>query len=59
MDKNKNTFMGMTRGEMSFLFAILLGLIIGSLIKKVRLGIILGLLLGLFIIFTNNLRIKK
>lgn len=59
MNDDNKKFMGITRGEMSFIFAIVLGLIVGSLIKKVRLGIMLGLLLGLFIIFTNNLRTKK
>lgn len=59
-DKNKpKEFMGIRRGEMAFLFAIVLGLVIGTLIKKVRLGLMLGLLLGLFIVFTNSLRKKK
>jgi len=31
------------RGEMAFIFAIILGLLLGILIKKVRLGILLGL----------------
>ena len=34
------------RGEMAFIFAIILGLVLGILIKKVRLGILLGLIIG-------------
>lgn len=56
---NEKKFMGMTRGEMSFFVAILLGLVIGTLIKKVRLGLMLGLIIGLFIVFTNSLRNKN
>lgn len=34
------------RGEMAFIFAIVLGLVLGILIKRVRIGILLGLILG-------------
>jgi len=44
------------RGEMAFIFAIILGLVIGILIKKVRIGLIIGLILGTFIVFTGWLR---
>jgi hypothetical protein len=37
---------GIRRGEMAFIFAIVLGLILGILIKRVRLGILLGLIIG-------------
>ncbi len=49
------------RGEMAFIFAIILGLVLGILIKRARLGIILGLVIGFVIVFlgwtranTNN-----
>jgi hypothetical protein len=47
------------RGEMAFIFAIILGLVLGILIKRVRLGIILGLILGSAIVFLGWLRINK
>ena len=47
------------RGEMAFIFAIILGLVLGVLIKRVRLGIILGLILGSAIVFLGWLRVNK
>jgi len=47
------------RGEMAFIFAIILGLVLGILIKRVRLGIILGLILGSAIVFLGWLRVNK
>jgi len=47
------------RGEMAFIFAILLGLVLGILIKRVRVGIILGLILGVAIVFLGWTRINK
>jgi len=47
------------RGEMAFIFAIILGLVLGILIKRVRLGIILGLILGAAIVFLGWLRVNK
>jgi hypothetical protein len=44
------------RGEMAFIFAIVLGLVIGILIKRVRLGILLGILIGGSIVFLGWLR---
>jgi hypothetical protein len=44
------------RGEMAFIFAILLGLAVGILIKKVRIGILIGLILGIMIVLTGWLR---
>jgi hypothetical protein len=44
------------RGEMAFIFAIILGLVIGILIKRVRLGILLGLMIGGSIVFLGWLR---
>jgi len=36
-----------TRGMISFVFVIILGLVIGFLIKRVHVGLIIGLVLGL------------
>jgi len=36
-----------TRGTISFVFVIILGLIIGIFLKRVQLGLIIGLVLGL------------
>ncbi len=47
------------RGEMTFIFAIVLGLVIGILIKKVRIGILIGLILGIIIVFTGWLRTPR
>ena len=47
------------RGEMAFIFAIVLGLLLGLLIKRIKIGIIIGILLGLLILFTGMLRSKK
>jgi len=44
------------RAEMSFIFAIVLGLALGIAIKKIRIGILLGLALGIVIVFTGWLR---
>ena len=44
------------RSEMSFIFAIVLGLALGLAIKKIRIGILIGLVLGLVIVFTGWLR---
>ena len=44
------------RGEMAFIFAIILGLALGFLIKRVRVGILIGLVLGIMIVLTGWLR---
>lgn len=44
------------RGEVSFIFAIVLGLIVGLAIKRVRVGLLIGLVMGLLIVFTGLLR---
>ncbi|HEX7755626.1 MAG TPA: hypothetical protein VF421_09795 [Niabella sp.] len=54
-DKNKE-FMGIRRGEMAFLIAIVIGLLVGVFIKRVRVGLMLGLIIGIGIVFTNGLR---
>lgn len=47
------------RGEMAFMFAIVLGLMLGIFIKKIRIGLILGLILGGLIVFTGWIRVNK
>jgi hypothetical protein len=47
------------RGEMAFIFAIVLGLLLGLFIKRIKIGIIIGLVLGLLIIFTGLLRSSR
>ncbi|MEO7925051.1 MAG: hypothetical protein ABIR30_15320 [Chitinophagaceae bacterium] len=47
------------RGEMAFIFAIIMGLVIGILIKKVRIGIMIGLVLGILIVATGWLRATR
>lgn len=44
------------RGEMAFIFAILLGLALGIMIKKIRIGILIGLVMGSMIVLTGWLR---
>jgi Mg/Co/Ni transporter MgtE len=44
------------RGEMAFIFAILLGLALGIMIKKIRVGILIGLVLGIMVVLTGWLR---
>ena len=47
------------RGEMAFIFAIILGLALGIMIKKVRIGIIIGIVAGLLIVVTGWLRTTR
>lgn len=47
------------RGEMAFIFAIVLGLVLGIMIKKVRIGILIGLILGIVILLTGWLRTNR
>lgn len=47
------------RGEMAFIFAIVIGLAVGILIKKVRIGILIGLILGTVIVLTGWLRTTR
>jgi hypothetical protein len=44
------------RGEISFIFAIVLGLALGIMIKKIRVGMLIGLVLGTMIVFTGWIR---
>ncbi|HPG10559.1 MAG TPA: hypothetical protein PLU37_03445 [Chitinophagaceae bacterium] len=47
------------RGEVAFIFAIVIGLVIGFLIKRVRIGILIGLALGVFIVLSGWLRAMR
>lgn len=47
------------RGEMAFIFAIVIGLAVGIFIKRVRIGLLIGLVLGVLIVFTGLLRSTK
>jgi len=44
------------RGEMAFIFAIVIGLLVGIFIKRIRVGLIIGIVLGLLIVFSGTLR---
>ena len=54
MVTQKNSVVG--RSELSFIFAIVLGLALGTMIKKIRIGILIGLILGIIIVVTGWLR---
>ena len=47
------------RGEMAFIFAIVLGLALGIMIKKIRVGILIGIGRGIIILLTGWLRSKR
>jgi hypothetical protein len=47
------------RGEMAFIFAIILGLVLGILIKRIRIGLLIGLVLGFMIVLTGWLRTNR
>jgi hypothetical protein len=47
------------RGEMAFIFAIVIGLAIGIMFKRVKVGILIGVVLGLFIVITGWLRTTR
>ena len=47
------------RGEMAFIFAIIIGLVVGILIKRVKIGIIIGMVLGFIIVLTGWLRTRR
>ncbi|MEO8405610.1 MAG: hypothetical protein ABI480_13475 [Chitinophagaceae bacterium] len=44
------------RGEVAFIFAIVLGLLLGVFIKRIRIGLMIGLVLGVLIVMGNMLR---
>ena len=47
------------RGEVAFIFAIVLGLLLGLFIRRIRIGLLLGLALGLIIVFMGALRSSR
>jgi len=47
------------RGEVSFIFAIILGLALGLLIKRVKVGLLIGVVLGLIIVFLGARSSRK
>jgi ABC-type nitrate/sulfonate/bicarbonate transport system permease component len=47
------------RGEMAFIFAIIIGLVVGILIKRVKVGILIGIVLGFLIVLTGWLRTTR
>lgn len=47
------------RGEVSFIFAIVLGLLLGIFIRRIRVGLLFGLALGLVIVFLGLLRSSR
>jgi hypothetical protein len=57
MSENKQP--SVRRGEMAFIFAIVIGLALGIMIKKIRIGILIGLVLGTMIVLTGWLRTRR
>ncbi|HYM94175.1 MAG TPA: hypothetical protein VET23_08555 [Chitinophagaceae bacterium] len=53
---NKERKPDVKRGEISFIFAIVLGLLLGIFIRRIKIGILFGLALGLMIVFLGLLR---
>ena len=44
------------RGEVAFIFAIVLGLVLGIFIRRIKIGLMIGIALGLVIVFLGMLR---
>lgn len=47
------------RGEISFIFAIILGLLLGILIRRIKIGLLFGLGLGLVIVLLGLMRSSR
>ncbi|MCC7399991.1 MAG: hypothetical protein IT214_00740 [Chitinophagaceae bacterium] len=47
------------RGEVAFIFAIVLGLLLGIFIRRIKIGLLVGLVLGLVIFFLGVLRSSR
>jgi hypothetical protein len=47
------------RGEVAFIFAIVLGLLLGIFIRRIKIGILVGIALGLLIVFSGLLRSSR
>lgn len=50
---------GIRKGELAYIFAIVLGLVIGILIKRIRVGFMIGLVLCLLIGLSTIFRFTK
>jgi hypothetical protein len=53
---NKERKPDIRRGEIAFIFAIVLGLLLGLFIKRIRIGLLIGVGLGLIIVFLGASR---
>jgi hypothetical protein len=47
------------RGEVAFIFAIVIGLALGMMVKRIKVGILIGMGLWALIIFTGALRTTR
>ena len=56
---NKERKPNIRRGEMAFIFAIVLGLLVGIFIKRIRVGLIIGVALGLIIVVLGASRSSR
>jgi F0F1-type ATP synthase assembly protein I len=56
---NKERKPDIRRGEMAFIFAIVLGLLVGIFIKRIRVGLIIGVALGLIIVVLGASRSSR
>lgn len=50
---------GLRKGEIAYIFAIVLGLVIGILIKRIRVGIMIGLVLCVLIGLSTIVRFTR
>lgn len=56
---NSETKPDTRRGEVAFIFAIILGLLLGLAIRRIKIGILIGIALGLLIVFMGALRSSR
>ena len=56
---NSNNKPDVRRGEIAFIFAIVLGLLLGLAIRRIKIGILIGITLGLLIVFAGALRSSR
>ncbi len=50
---------GLRKGEVAYIFAIVLGLIIGVLIKRIKVGIMIGLVLCVLMALSGWVRFTR
>lgn len=50
---------GITKNEMAYIFAIILGLVIGVLIKRIKVGVMIGLVLCVLIGLSSIMRLLR